>query len=296
MKINKQDFLNIRSLIEVGSITERKFINLKIVSELKSNGSVVSSTKGSRKYIELVKEENIFLLLKNHNYNIESILDIETYVEDMFDKNVSRDVIQKHTNNTKSKTSKSMHGLYVSSLEKLDVKLNSESVSILPNDGLGYFFFHTEKVELFENTIVVGVENYQVVWFAKKYAELFSKPNILFVVITPYMLEWISSLENEYIHFGDYDLAGVNIYLNKVIPKLSKSKKYSMFIPNNIEELIKKYGYSELYENQKQYKNLLSDDVEVNRLIKVITKFKKGLEQEGLSLLISSNTTGDIQF
>ena len=53
------------------------------------------------------------------------------------------------------------------------------------------------------------------------------------------MLEWISNLENEYIHFGDYDLAGVNIYLNKVLPRLS-SKKYSMFIPNNIEQLIEK--------------------------------------------------------
>ena len=178
-----------------------------------------------------------------------------------------------------------MHGLYVSSLQKLDVLLNGEPVSILPNDGLGYFFFHTENIELFEDTIVVGVENYQVVWFAKRYTEFFTKPKLLFVVITPYMLEWISSLENEYVHFGDYDLAGVNIYLNKIIPRLLKSQKYSMFIPHNIEQLIEKYGNSELYENQKQYQNLLSNDAEVNSLIEVIMKHKKGIEQEGLSLL-----------
>jgi hypothetical protein len=127
------------------------------------------------------------------------------------------------------------------------------------------------------------VENYQVVWFAKRYEKFFDKPNILFVVITPFMLKWIANLENEYIHFGDYDLAGVNIYLNKVLPRLKKSKKYSFFMPNNIEQLIEKHGNSELYEKQKQYKNLLSNDVEVNKLVEIIRKFKTGFEQEGLS-------------
>ena len=282
MKVNKQDFLNIKSLIEDGSISEKKFKNSLIVSELKSNGSVVSNTKGSRKYIALIKEKNIFLLLQNHNYNIESSVDIDSYVEDMFGKNISRDVIQKHTNDSKSKTSKSMHGLYVSSLKKLDVKLNDDAVRILANDGLGYFFFHTEKLELFEDTVVVGVENYQVVWFAKRYTEFFSQPNLLFVVTTPYMLEWISTLENEYIHFGDYDFAGINIYLNKIVPRLKMSKKYSMFIPENIEYLIVKYGNSELYENQKRYKNLRTDDLEITCLLEIITRYKKGFEQEGL--------------
>ena len=284
MKINKQDFLNLKSLIELGSLTEGKFKNKEIVEYLKLNGAVTRSQKGSRKYIDLVKEENIFLFLKNHNYNIDSIEEIDSYIEDIFDKKPSRDTIQQYHDNSKEITSKSMSGLYVSSLEKLDIKLDNNTISILPNDGLGYFFFHTQKVEISKDILIVGVENYQVVWFAKRYAKFFDKPNILFVVITPYMLEWISNLENEYIHFGDYDLAGVNIYLNKVLPRLS-SKKYSMFIPNNIEQLIEKHGNSELYKKQKQYNNLNCDDVKVNNLVDIIRKFKKGIEQEGLSLL-----------
>jgi len=283
MKINKQDLLNIKSLIELETITEGKFKNKDIVSELKLNGSVYSSKKGSRKYINLDKEENIFLLLKNHNYNIGSIEEIESYIVKIFDNTPSRDTIQDLHNDSKGTISKSMHGLYVSSLQKLDIKLDGNSISILPNDGLGYFFFHTQKIEVSKNTVIVGVENYQVVWFAKRYVKFFHNPNILFVVITPFMLKWIANLENEYIHFGDYDLAGVNIYLNKVLPRLKKSKKYSFSIPNNIEVLIEKHGNSKLHEKQKQYKNLLSDDVEVNRLVEVIRKFKKGFEQEGLS-------------
>jgi len=284
MKVNRQDFLNLKSLIELRKLTEGKFKNKKIVEQLKLNGAVTRSQKGSRKYIDLVKEENIFLLLKNYNYNIDSIEEIDSYIEDIFNKKSSRDTIQQYHNNSKEITSKSMNGLYVSSLQKLNIKLDDNTINILPNDGLGYFFFHTQKVEISKNTVIVGVENYQVVWFAKRYEKFFNKPNILFVVITPYMLEWISNLENEYIHFGDYDLAGVNIYLNKVLPRLS-SKKYSMFIPNNIEQLIDKYGNSKLYEKQKQYNNLNCNDVKVNNLVTIIKKFKKGIEQEGLSLL-----------
>lgn len=285
MKVNKQDLLNLKSLIENKTITQKKFKNQEIVEQLKLNGSVTMRQKGTIKYIDLAKEENIFLFLNNYDILIASKEEIETYIENIFDTKAPREVIQKYHKNSKEKTSKSMHGLYVSSLEKLDLVLDGNTISILPNDGLGYFLFHTQKVELLGDTVIVGVENYQVVWFAKKYKIFFDNPNILFVVTTPYMLEWISTLENEYIHFGDYDLAGINIYLNKVLPRLLKSKKYSMFIPHNIEQLIEQYGNSELYEKQKQYKDLFSDDIKVNNLVKLITKFKKGLEQEGLSLL-----------
>lgn len=285
MKINKQDLLHIKYLIEEGSITEKKFKNKEIVSELKLNGSVSSRRRKTIKYIDLNKEENLFLFLKNHGYNITSKAEIDSYIENMFKHKPSRDLVQQYHNNTKSKTSKSMHGLYLSSLRKIAIRLNGERVNIFPNDGLGYFFFCTQRVELFEDTIIVGVENYQVVWFSKRYEKFFAEPNILFVVTTPCMLEWLSTLENRYIHFGDYDLAGINIYLNKVVPRLSSSKKYNMYIPDDIEQLIEQYGNSELYENQKQYKSLLSNDDEINRLIEIIFKFKKGIEQEGLHLL-----------
>jgi len=289
MKINKQDFLNIKHLLQNHSITEGKFKNREIVKQLKLNGSVKDGKKTPKvRYIELQKKQNIFSLLKNYNYNIGSIEDIDIYIEEIFDKKASRDVIQKWHNDSKDKDSPSLKGLYISSLEEVDIKLNDEIVKIIPNDGLGYFLFHTEKIELLSTTIIVGIENYQVVWFAKKYQHLFESDNILFVVINPFMLEWIGNLKNEYIHFGDYDLAGINIYLNKVIPKLKKSKKYSMFIPENIEYLIQEHGSYELYEKQKQYKNLITNELKVNNLIKSIRDIKKSIEQEGLHLLMKT--------
>jgi len=285
MKINKHDFNKLKILLEKGTITKSAFKNQDIVDGLKQNGSVKDGKKTPKlRYIELLKAENIFLFLQQNNYNINSLEDIDSYIEDMFNSSVSRDTIQKHTSNTKSKTSKSLKGLYVSSLQDIDIKIDDEVVTIIPQNGMGYFLFYTQKVELFEDTVIVGIENYQVVWFAKKYKEFFKNKKVLFVVTNPYFLSWIEDKENEYIHFGDYDLAGINIYLNKVIPRLKKVKKHSIFIPKNIENLIKEHGDFELFKKQLQYEDITASQDEISKLISKIKSYKKGLEQEGLYL------------
>ena len=284
MKINKRDFLNIIKLLEDGTITEGKFVNKEIVTQLKLNGSVKEGKRTPKvRYIDLVKSSNVFMFLKNYHYNIASIEDIQKYMDEIFDTDISRDIVQKWRNNTKEKNSKSLKGLYVSSLEKIDIKIDEKRVSLIPNNGVGYFLFYTQKIELYADTIVVGVENYQVAWFAQKYGQLFDAKKMLFVVINPFMLEWIENVENEYVHFGDYDLAGINIYLNKIIPRLKKSQKYSFFIPENIDYLIHNYGNSSLYEQQKQkYKNLETKDEKIKELMELIRNEKKSIEQEGI--------------
>jgi hypothetical protein len=288
IKINKRDFENIKDLIKDSSVTYGRFSNKKIIEILRLNGSIkINRVSAQRSIIHLLKEENIFNFFRNNGYNISSINDIETYINKIIDVNPSRDVIQEWTSSTKAKKSKSLKGLYISSLKNLDIKINDETVTIIPINGLGYFCFHTEKIEIGKEIIIVGIENYQVIWFAKKYKEFFDRDNILFIVRNEYMREWISNLENEYIHFGDYDLAGINIYINEIIPRLKKSKKYSMFIPDNIEYLIHEHGNLEIYRDQKdKYKNLVAKDVKINKLYKIISNEKKGLEQEGLYKLV----------
>ena len=286
MNLTKSDFKIIKEfLIKKKILRGRKFTEKAIVQKLKLNGSIVLNRITPQRYeIVLLKEENIFNFFKSLGYlKIETLKDIDEYIKDILEKDVSRDKIQQWTKSTKTKTSKSLKGLYISSIENLNIKINDEVVTIVPTNGLGYFCFYTEKIEVTKETIIVGVENYQVVWFAKKYRELFKEKHLLFVVRNPYMRDWIEDLENEYIHFGDYDLAGISIYINEMIPRLKKSKKYSMFIPENIEFLIKEYGDRELFEKQKRYLNMKLEDEQVLKLKRIIEKYKKGLEQEALA-------------
>ncbi len=288
MKLSRLDLEIIKELLIKKKIHRGiKFTKKTIINKLHLNGSIRLNRISAQRYeILLLKELNVFNFLKSLGYlTMENVEDIDRYIEEILIKDTSRDKIQQWTKSSKTTSSKSLKGLYLSSLKNLDIKINNEVVTLTPTNGLGYFCFYTEKIEISNTTIIVGVENYQVVWFAKKYRELFEKENILFVVRNPYMREWIETLENEYIHFGDYDLAGINIYINEIVPRLKKCKKYWMFIPSNIESLINKYGEVELFEKQKRYLDMDIKDKDVYELKEIIKRYKKGLEQEGLYLL-----------
>lgn len=282
MKINKPDLLSLKTLISDKTLNESKIKNKEIIKSLELNGAIAIIRKtAKRKVLHLLKEGNIFLFLRDNNYLLNSLHDIDTYIEEVLESEVSRDTIQKHRGDTKLDNSPSLKGLYISSLSDIEIKLDDSVVTISPQNGMGYFFFYTQKVVLNKDTIIVGVENYQVVWFAQRYADFFDI-NTLFVMINSFMLEWLEMQESEYIHFGDFDLAGINIYQNKIVPRLENSLKYSFFIPHNIEELIKIEGNRVLYEQQTRYKNMIIEDKRVKELQKIIIHYKKALEQEGL--------------
>lgn len=137
--------------------------------------------------------------------------------------------------------------------------------------------------------IVVGVENPQVVWNIEKYKYLFEKnKKYLFLCIseykTTYQYKWLESFSGEYLHFGDFDLAGINIYLNTIVPKLKKAKSYSFLIPDNIYEIIKEKNYQKDYSNQTRFLNITSkEDKNLQKLIEFIKVNKITIEQEKLS-------------
>jgi len=282
LKLNKKALTTLVRLLE-GEVIEGKELSKKEPFKfLKTNGAITLERKSAqREKAYLQKEQNLFLALKSRGYNLHTKEDIIQMIE-RFDEVQNRAQIQKTHNSTKAKKSPSLKGLFLSSLYDVAIKLDEKELTISPNSGMGYFIFHTQKVELPQEMIIVGVENYQVVWFAQKYAKFYKSKNILFVYISPYFLEWIESQENEYIHFGDYDLAGVTIYANRVVPHLKKCKQHSFFIPSNIEELIKNYGNAKLYQKQQRYLKTPLHNRTLEELREVMKKYKKVLEQEGI--------------
>jgi hypothetical protein len=81
------------------------------------------------------------------------------------------------------------------------------------------------------------------------------------------------------LHYGDFDFAGIGIYLSEY--KRYLESRSTFYVPDNIELQIKKWGNKDLYDNQKMnYETHSINEPKIHELIGIIHKYKKGLEQE----------------
>ena len=95
------------------------------------------------------------------------------------------------------------------------------------------------------------------------------------------LIKWLQSIPNQYMHYGDFDIAGMNIYWNEYKKYLKEKSRF--FLPTNIEELLSSKGNRNNYNNQKIQIDLsLVDEDNILILYHLIEKYKKGLEQEVL--------------
>ena len=129
-----------------------------------------------------------------------------------------------------------------------------------------------------EDILIIVVENFENLIFWENQLEFFQKENILFIFRNKKMLEFIKNIKNRIIYFGDFDLAGIDIFQTQI---KKRNKNIEFFIPKKIEELIEKYGNRTLYSKQwNKYNNIISEDDKIQQLINIIIKYQKGLEQE----------------
>lgn len=286
INITEKNFQAIKILLEDKYIVKSLFSSKKLLEEFIGCNCVYISGKPALIYLN--DDEALFGVIKSNGYNVNCIEDLDYFIEQN-ENPKSRDEIADKYSHTKRVESKSFNGLMISVFDKLEVIYNEKKQYFYPLEGSGLFLHYSSKLQLDDDVIVVGVENPQVVWNINKYKHLFNKEKkYLFLCIseykTNYQYTWLESFSGEYIHFGDFDLAGINIYLNTIVPKLKKAKSHSFLIPDNIYEIIKKKNYMLDYSNQTRYLNITSkEDNNLQKLIEFIKDNKITIEQEDLS-------------
>ena len=286
INITKKNFQTIKALLEDEYIAKNLFSSKKLLEEFIGCNCVYVSGKPSQIYLN--DAEALFGVIKANGYNVNCIEDLDYFIEEENEPK-SRDEIAENYSHTKRVESKSFNGLMISVFDKLEVNYNDKKQYFYPLEGSGLFLHYTSKLQLDDDVIVVGVENPQVVWYINNYKHLFENDKkYLFLCIseykTTYQYKWLESFSGEYIHFGDFDLAGINIYLNTIVPKLKKAKSHSFLIPDNIYEIIKEKNYMLDYSNQTKYLNITSkEDKNLQKLIEFIKSHKITIEQEDLS-------------
>lgn len=250
-----------------------------LIEELVSE-RIIERTGRIQKRLSIVDKTPLFLYLQN-KYGIN---DLEKYIEVYQKENIQRSELVDISSNSKLKQVRTFKGFLVSSYIPLQATLNGKPITINFTDGTFQFIYDFEKFIPEENVTIVGIENPENFRYIEKQKYLFKDIKPLFVSRYPQnqskdLVKWLQSIPNSYLHFGDFDFAGIGIYLNEY--KKHLEKKALFFVPNNIEELIMHNGNRKLYNEQNfNFKMEGINEENLLKLIERIHKYRKGLEQE----------------
>lgn len=218
----------------------------------------------------------------------------DTAGEDFVDpfESVFRGELVRNFGDSKLVSIRTCPGFPVNVYEPLEVELgpkgSASRMCLRPLPGAFTFISDWQNFRIGENVAVVGVENMENFRFAARQRYLFEGYGtpVLFASRYPQsgdFVRWLMSIPNRYIHFGDFDLAGIHIYQSEFRKYLDPSR-CEFFIPRNIEELLCN-GSRDRYFNQiERFRDLSSEDPRLNYLIDLIHKYRRGYDQEGLIL------------
>lgn len=212
------------------------------------------------------------------------INNLQQYIEGLSDGNLSRSKSVEISGNSKLGSVRTFKGFLVNCYDPIRAKINGDEIIINPTIGTFQFIYDFETFEIPSDITIIGIENSENFRYIEKQKDLFCNIKALFVSRYPQnksgdLRNWLQSIPNSYLHFGDFDFAGIAIYLNEY--KKYLDDRANFYMPENIEQLIRKYGNKKLYDTQKT--NFDRESITEQNLLTLISeihKYKKGLEQE----------------
>lgn len=188
--------------------------------------------------------------------------------------------------NSKQVYVRSCPGFPVNSYEPIGCILNGCEFVIAPQEGSFIFVADWKTFVVPEDIVIVGIENMENFRMIRQQRELFESTignkRLLFVSRYPQSTDlrmWLQTLSNPYIHFGDFDLAGIHIFLTEFYPYLGNRSSY--FIPADIEKRLKN-GSMERYNLQyPRFHGIGTDILSLQNLIDTINRHHRCYDQEG---------------
>jgi len=278
MKLNLSDAKAFKRAVNNERVLESAFgrSGKQIVSRMIENGILEAKriSKRSRE-INIINLSAFSIYLEKHFF----IKDIDKYIVTLSDADISRAQLAKANLSTKLKSTDPKSGFHISSYDGIEIFVNREKVKVDFPPGCALFIHKDSKIKLREDVLIVGVENFENISYAKLQKELFqTDKRVLFIERSRHLKNLLEEVSNEYLHFGDIDLAGINIYLTEYY-EITKGRG-RFFIPESVEEDLSNAN-SELYDKQYiKYKSLSSKEPYIQALIVLIKEYKSTVEQE----------------
>lgn len=272
---------SIQALISGATVAGSK-LSKGLLTELMNEGLLQITTHGSRKSyrardIEALKR---YLIDKDENYRI---LEVEECG--------SRSSMAEDTGNSKLVMVRSCPGFPVNSYEPIDCSLGDKRFVVNPQEGSFVFVTDWEIFTIPDDVTVIGIENMENFRMIRKQRHLFEEylhkhrlpQKALFVSRYPQssdLRKWLTSISNKYLHFGDFDLAGIHIFLSEFLKYLGEKQTYYL-IPDDISSRLKHGSTKRYVEQLLRFKEINTAIDELQQLIDLINRERKGYDQEG---------------
>ena len=273
--------VSVKALMDGEQVAGSKLSN-KLLEELLAEGLLLVNSHGSRKSYRARDTEALkrFLIDKDEVYRILEV-----------DASDSRASMAKETGNSKLMMLRSCPGFLINSYENIECLLNCKPFLVNPQEGCFIFISDWEQFSIPEDVVVIGVENMENFRMIRKQRVFFEKylithglsKKVIFVSRYPQstdLRKWLCTIPNHYLHFGDFDLAGINIFLSEFQQFIGKERS-SYLIPNDVESRLKSGSRKRYDEQYCRYKDIKSDICELQQLIDIINRERKAYDQEG---------------
>ncbi|HPH90274.1 MAG TPA: hypothetical protein PLZ68_05620 [Ferruginibacter sp.] len=250
------------------------------VTKMLEDGLLQKKQVGKTKALLFIPaKENAAAYLTNHF----GINNLEEYINVLESEEQSRAINIIVSGNSKLQPVRTFTGFLVNSYQGIHATINDKPICIHPAPGTYTFIHDIDNFIPDQSVSIVGIENPENFRQIEKHRLLFTGIQPLFVSRYPQskdLIKWLSSIPNNYLHFGDLDFAGIEIY--ETAFKKQLGKRASFFVPENIEQLLQKFGNRDLFNRQynpgKEYGN--NAEPSVRLLVALLLKYKKVLEQE----------------
>lgn len=278
----------------------------KLLKELSEGKKVPLSRLKARIFQQLIQEQVLLRQKESHGWNIytdhpQSLLNYlyNHYIRCTLDEYIERgQAAPSRSNNirmsgdSKLKETELWQGFYFKVSEPIHAQWQGKPLTLLPYpEGIPVFIPQPETLSLPEDVTVVMIENSENFLKIETQLPLFQGLKCFFVSFYPreqhsYFIEWLQKQPNNYVHYGDFDFAGIHIYQSQYKKYVSGESRY--LVPSGLLPLFRRYGKRALYNNQLSLQALIkADEPGISELLEIIKREHKGLEQEIFNDLIS---------
>ena len=195
----------------------------------------------------------------------------------------SRAELASASGNSKTKMIRTCPGFLINCYDPIHAKLNGKDFIISPQIGSLIFITDWEHFEIPQEVVVVGIENMENFRRIREQRYLFPNDRpLLFVSRYPQSTDlrnWLQLIPNDYLHFGDFDLAGIRIYETEFYKYLGE--RASFFIPQDIKTRLSHGSVTRYNKQYQQFKNYTPADKRLLSLYKMIKLYHRCYDQEG---------------